>query len=418
MNKKLSIFLMVMFIFSMVGGAFANDNVQLNGMNPDQSIGNQGVMDFTNKSNNNPVNGLCVDEGTYIDFRDIVPVTDGTNGVKNASKVKSLIINNYKPDMTKQQGYDLQGAIWFFTDGKTPTNPEQQSMIDNAIADTNEYADIYCLLVNNKTYLVSNITTNETKLVDKKVSKNSNIEQISQTSVSSNEIIPDGQTIETNSVTNFLGSTTDVATETIDHTDKVCTIVTTTVTNFYNTITTIITTSFFKNVTTTNITTWYKNTTTITVEKCYQDTLTTNETYTNVLDYLCFTFDSVQKCDKQKLILFTVTSKEICSNYSNVYVNYNDWKKICEKVKTNEFSEETQKIDINCFNETNTNIIETPFSNQTQTVDISCKDKEKNETVVTVNNETIPMQTTGVPIAAGLLSALAILGGFVAAKRK
>ncbi|MDP3065959.1 MAG: hypothetical protein Q8N08_04395, partial [Methanobacteriaceae archaeon] len=144
MNKKIMpILLILVLAISSIGATFGADNVKLEGMDADKSIGNVGVMNLTNTTSGGRVNGLCVEKGQYIYIGDTVPVTPGTNGITNNNQVKQLVYENYRDDMTPQEGYDLQHAIWFFTDGIPAENVAQLDMIDRVrnnpkvIPDTN-----------------------------------------------------------------------------------------------------------------------------------------------------------------------------------------------------------------------------------------------------------------------------------------
>lgn len=395
MRKAMTVLLMSLMLLSMVGFASAAD-ITLTGMDTDKSIGNQGVMVF----NETGVKGLCVDKYTYINFGDSVPVTTGTNGLTNASKVKTLIIQNYRPNMTAQEGYDLQGAIWYFTNNVQPANQAQQTMIDNAIADQTEYPDIYILFLSNETVLKNNQTTCSTEVIGETTSSESVITEIGKTSTSETNTIPNGQTVKESIVTKYLGQIVNTTTEVIDHGDKICTKTITTITNLYDLITTTITTDYFTNVTDTNTTTYYKNTTTTTKITNYLDTFTTTETYESTTKYLDFVFNSVQKKCKQQLILFTATPRTEVQEYTNTYNEYKEWNDTqvtVEEVLFNTTEKTSQSVDFSNSSEAVTN---DPFNTTVENIETVCKDVSTNNTPdIPVKTRSIPMQATGIPLA-------------------
>lgn len=417
MKNKIAGVLALMLILSMMGFASAADTVTLENMNTNQSIGYQGVSNLTNNTDGSSVNGLCVDEHTSIYFGDTVPVTDGTIGVTNASYVKSLIVNNYKKDMTKQQGYDLQGAIWYFTDGKTPENAEQQAMIDNALADTNVYSDVYDYLYLTITTPNGSEKTNNTELINTETTSNSVIVWMAQDITSNAVTEQTGQTIEENTITNFLGETIDTVTETITGEDRICTITTTTVTDFFEEVTTTIVTTFFRTTTTDNITDYYQNTTTITTKNYYKDTIVTTNYYKTEKDYITFAFNSVQKPDKQNLILFTADYWTDIIYWDDAQTTYNYWDSSNTEVTTEDFSEFSQDITTEDFSTVDTWTDTYPFSIITQTIEWNCVPIVTNNTTVD-DPETVPMQDTGAPLAALTLGMLSIVGGAIVGRRK
>lgn len=413
MNKTISLFIIGMMIFSSFGVVFATDDVELEGMNPEQSVGNQGVMILTNQTNGEQVNGLCTDKDTIIYFGDVVPITSGTDGLHNASIVKTLIIQNWRANMTAQQGYDLQGAIWYFTDGTAPANAEQQTMINNALADSNIYPDVYSLLIKNETVLIDNQTTSNTEIIGTNSSSVSVIEQIGQSNDSSSVVTPNGQTITENTIVKFLNQTSNTVTQVFEHGNKICTKTITTVTDFYEEITTIITTNFYLNTTTDNITTYYKNTTTTTTDTQYKRANTTVETWENCLGYLDFCFSSVQKRCKQELILFTVTPREVKTEYNTSYTTCEYWTETNTSVQESFFNESIITTQTEKFNESSTETITDPYSVQKENVTWKCVEKPTNNTIVKtpVVTAAIPMQATGTPLALLVLAILLITGG-------
>jgi len=243
-----------MVITSTIGMVFAVDTAKLESMDADKSIGYQGVMNATMKPANTELKALCTDKGQYITFGTTVPVSDSTTKIPNSNSVKQLIVDNYREDMTKQEGYDLQQAIWYFTDGIIPTTPGSQSMVEKVINNprTVPDKDVQVLLFETK------------KLIDTKTSIETIL--IATTSTSKDKItLEDKKTF----------------TETIEKE------------NCITTITTII--EYFNKETITNIINTYQKTTKIT------------ETYQIIKEYLTFNFYSYTDECKQDLIFFQVT---------------------------------------------------------------------------------------------------------------
>lgn len=388
-------------------------DVTLDGMDSSKSIGNQGVMVFNDSSK-----GLCVDKDTYINFGDSVPVTPGTAGITNATKVKSLIIHFYRNDMTKQEGYDLQGAIWYFTDGVLPANPAQQSMVNTVLADSTNYPDSYSLLLNNVTVLKNNQTSTVTKVIGTSTSTDTVISQIDQITEINSVITPNGQTTESSTVINWIGTNTDVLTEIVKNGNRICTITTTTLTNFYDEVTTTIYTSYFKNTTTTDITTYFKNTTTIKTNTEYKQTNTTTETWESTLSYLDFTFDSIQKPCKQELIKFTAIDRTVKECFNIEYSSCVKWNTTDINVKESFFNTKDTQVVVTDFNTTETVETHDLFNKTEITVNKVCKLIPENNTVPTENETSIPMQDTGMPVLPLLLALVAVMGGFAYKIRK
>ena len=410
MKKQITTTIITLLILlSTFGVVTAADNVQLQGMNPDQSIQNQGVMTLQNLTNNNQINGLCVDEGTYIFFGDIVPATDGTQGVYMADEVKDLIINNYRLDMSKEDGYNLQGAIWYFTDGRAPENQAQQDMINNAIANPTIYPDDYILILSEMTNLISVTSTTDIILLNTETTSNSVITQTGETITQNSVITQTGETITHDTITEYIESETQVTTEIKESIEKICTITTTTLTEFYKTITTTDTTQHFLNTTTTNTETGYLNITTTTTTNYYQKVITTTSTYQTVKEGLEFIFSSVQKADKQKLILFTANPHMDLQEFTEVGVEVSYFDEKSEQITKQPFTVYDQQVTFNEFNESFRTVTENPYNITTVTVDKSCKDKPKNEPAVP---ESIPMQKTGAGGLVGLIGVLLVCAGF------
>ena len=401
--KILTTLIISMLLISTLGLATATD-VTLTGMDADKSIGNQGVMKFNDTSK-----GLCTDKDTYINFGDSVPVTPGTTGITNASKVKSLIVNFYRNDMTQQQGYDLQGASWYFTNGITPANPAQQSMINTALSDTTIYPDTYTLLLKNETKLVNNNTETITEIIGTATSTNSVITQIDQKTDINSVVTPNGQTTDSSTITNFLGSQTDITTQIVQNGNKICTITTKTITDFYDSVTTTIVTSFFKNTTTNNTTNYYMNTTTVTTNNTYKQTNTTTETWESTLSYLDFTFNSIQAKCKQEIILFNAIDRTVKESWKNTYSNSIIWNTIDIQQYQNFYNVSDIVVDVKEFNTTDTQVTHDLFNETNVTIDKKCREIPTNNT--TTNETTIPMQPTGFPVIPLILGVLTIAGG-------
>lgn len=410
--KILTTLIISMLLISTLGLATATD-VTLTGMDADKSIGNQGVMKFNDTSK-----GLCTDKDTYINFGDSVPVTPGTTGITNASKVKSLIVNFYRNDMTQQQGYDLQGAIWYFTNGITPANPTQQSMINTALSDTTIYPDTYTLLLKNETKLVNNNTETITEIIGTATSTNSVITQIDQKTDINSVVTPNGQTTDSSTITNFLGSQTDITTQIVQNGNKICTITTKTITDFYDSVTTTIVTSFFKNTTTNNTTTYFMNTTTTTTNTTYKQTNTTTESWESTLSYLDFTFNSIQQKCKQEIVIFKAIDRTVKETWNKIYSNSNTWNTTDIKEEKTFFDITDINVDVTEFNTTETTIEHNPFNITTVTIDKQCREIPTNNTTnTTTPSGTIPMQDTGIPVIPAILGILTILGGLALRKQ-
>lgn len=421
MYNKAIIILVGMIVLNPFGFAFAADTVTLDKMNSNQSIGNQGVSELTNNTDDSEVNGLCVDKYTSIYFGDTVLVTSGTSGITNVNYVKSLIVNNYNENMTAQQGYDLQGAIWYFTDGIAPANNEQQAMINAALSDTTIYPDNYTMLYSSNTLLINIETTNTTELTNTITTSNSIITYLGEDKNSNTVTDEIGQTTDSNTITNKIGETTEVITETITSAEKICTKTTTTITDYFEEITTIITTTFYQNTTTENITQYYQNTTTTTTTNYYMDTLTTTDYYQTTNSYVNFLFNSVQQNNKQKLILFTTTYWSETAYSDNSTSEYNYRNSSTAIVTEKDFNIFTQKITTKNFNTTDTQTMTEFFNNITTTITWNCTPIPQNNTTIIpeeTNNETVPMQDTGAPLIYLAMAGLIILGGAAIGRRK
>ena len=419
----LALTLAIVLIISTSGTIFAADNVRLEGSNPDQSINGEGIMILTNKTSNTTINGLCTDKDTIIYTGSTHPATEGTDGVNSANIVKSLIVNNYRPDMTAQQGADLQNAIWFFTNNITIKNQEQQTMIDNALADTTVYTDAWTLLLENNTISVTNSTpVVVTEQIGQIVVSNSVISEIGKTVTIESIITPNGELVEETVVDNYLGNETSVVIEIIEENDKICTVVTTTVTEFYNSISTVVTTNCFINKTITDTTISYLNTTTTTTTTDFQNTTTITETYENCLEYLYFDFNSIQKPNVQQLILFTANVKNETETRNILYVTTDEWTETSEDIVEEEFETVEQEVIINEFNETSQSVTETLYEVQKEEIVKTCEDKP----VIPIEPEpiepvtlraTVQMQNTGMSVIPAILGLLAVLGGIVVGRK-
>lgn len=264
---KINILAVIMVLIMAISGSgivFAANSATLQSMDVNKSVGYVGVQNYTNDQNGSHINALCVDENTYIYFGDSVPITTGTAGVPQSNSVKLLIVNNYRDNMTQQQGANLQEAIWFFSNGKIPTDPAVLALINSTQANSTVVNDSdYKQVLSNNTTLV-NETINSTL-----VKINTNVSSITNT-------------------TN-LGNTTTVQTI---------------VNNAYTKVITTIQ-SFFQTQTTTNTTNTYLNITTIT------------DFYQTTVNSLIFNFDSYTNGDLQKLIFFTDTPLTEIFNNSN-----------------------------------------------------------------------------------------------------
>ena len=252
MNRNiLPILLVLILAISTIAPVLAADTATFEGMDGDKSIGNTGVMDFKNDTSESELNGLCVEKNQFIYEGDSVPVSPGTVGIDHASQVKQLIVENYRENMTKQQGYDLQHAVWFFTDNMLPENQAQKDMINSVLNNPLYIPDSgYKELVGTQTTLVDSKSTETIQLIDTQTNKSEEITQIGQ----------------------------NVFVETITLEDCIKTI-TTTVTLFNQHISIDIVNTFLK-------------------------TTTTVDTYKIVKEYLSFDFNKYLSHKKQDLIIF------------------------------------------------------------------------------------------------------------------
>ena len=160
--------MVVLFICSIIGATSAVDTVKLDSMDSGKSIGDVGVTNLTNSTNptTNPVKGLRVDE--YIVIGDTVPVTTGTSDITNNTHIKQLIVQNYRDDMTPQGGVDVQYAIWYFTGNKTydQLTLAQQTLVDSVKDNQTDVPDrdARVALPSEKT-LISSVTATDIKLI-------------------------------------------------------------------------------------------------------------------------------------------------------------------------------------------------------------------------------------------------------------
>ncbi len=249
-----SILLVLTIVLGSVSTAFAVDTVKLDSMDSGKSVGYVGVMNLTETSTQDPVKGLCVEKGEYINFGDKVPYQDGTGDVPESNSVKKLIVQNYRDNMTPQEGKDLQEAIWWYTDGITPTSAGAKAMIAAADADSSTIPDSgYSVVVSTTKKLISTTITEE--------------------------IIP------LNAVSNSSSEITKVNEETSveEVVSETCVKTITTVVEYFNKHTTIDTITTF------------------------QKTITTINVYEITKNLLTFDFDQAVNKRKQDLILFTAT---------------------------------------------------------------------------------------------------------------
>lgn len=343
-----------------LGAVSAANSNTLQGMDANKSIGYVGVQNYTNDQNGSHVNGLCVDEYTYINFGDSVPVTTGTSGVPASNSVKLLIVNNYRDNMTQQQGADLQNAIWFFTNNKTTTDPAVLALINSTQANSTTVSDANYKQILSTTKTLVNETNTSTNVL------------VGTTSTSSSITIPTGQntTIQT-----IVG--------------KTCTKV----------ITTVV--SFFTTQTTTNTTDTYLNTTTIT------------DFYQTTVNSLIFNFNSYVGNCKQKLIFFTDTPDVNITNSNNSTVI---------PVYSNNSTINVVNTYFNTTTITSKCIPFPPVNNTTTTNTTTPTKTTNNTTAITtpaspLNKAGIAMQHTGVPIAPLGTAILAVIGSIVAARK-
>jgi hypothetical protein len=246
MNGK--VLMSIIAIFAMIGsiGAASAETVTFHGFNPGQSIGTAGIQNWQTNTGQK-LQGLCVDAFTWI-TKGKHTVTTGTKQIKNANIVKELILKYYNTKMTKINGYNLQYAIWSFTNGVKPVNAAQKSMIASAKHSTTKIPDIY-------------------------------------TKISSKVITFTGPS----STTTYTPITTSTTTSNVI--------------NLVNKITQTFKCGCHETLVTYNR---YSNTTTTNTTTSYNTVVTTKQTYTTTTKGNTITFNSIIKGPTQKIILFTV----------------------------------------------------------------------------------------------------------------
>lgn len=259
--KGISAIIVLFLVLGSLGSTFAVDQLQLTGMDTDKSIGNIGVMTF----NDTTQKGLCTDKGQTIYFGEVVTVTPGTSGVDNSNSVKKLIVQNYRENMTEQDGYNLQQAIWYFTDGVSPVNSQVQDMIDGANDDASLIPDSgYTVLVNQSTILVATETKETIELLDTKTTSVDNI--------------------------TLLGTTESIERIVGDECVKVIT----------------------------TITSVFSNETTLTTVNTYLKTTIITDTYQTIKNYLEFDFNSFVSRYRQDIIIFSATPSQEVTTFNEV----------------------------------------------------------------------------------------------------
>ena len=222
------------------------------GYSPSTSIGTEGLQNWVYNTGQT-VHGLCVDAFTRL-HGNPHPVTPGTKNVVNANKVKLLIVQNFFNVKSKLSGQHLSLAVWYFTNGIKSNNANVNTLINRA-------------------------KNCNTIIPDNYVQKLSTTSKSTITSVCSVKFI--GQCVNSSSVVKCLGTCKS-------YVICGCYKITTIVTKYSNTTTTTTTDKYVKLNTTTNTT-----------------VKTTKEN--------CWNFNSITAKNNQKIILFNVTPKTVCT---------------------------------------------------------------------------------------------------------
>jgi hypothetical protein len=287
-QKIIAVLAFLLTVSLAIGISTAVDTVTLKNMDPDKSIDYRGVMNLEEDNTGAPIKGLCVEKTQTINFGNSVPRTQGTTSINNNNNVKKLITQNYRPGMTKQQGSDLQEAIWYFTEvNYVPSTQNAMDMVNNAIADTSSIPD----------------RDAKVKLSEEKSLKSTTTKE---------EVIEIGSTSTSTELNKLVDTKTNI--------EKIVT------DTCIKTITTI--TEYFVKQTTTDTTTFFKKIT------------TQIDVYEVMTSYMTFNFDSVINQNKQDLILFTANQSEETTEET------------VENPVVEEFSEDSQEITETPFEET------------------------------------------------------------------
>jgi hypothetical protein len=245
MRKTIAILIAIIAMMGTVGATSATTAV-FHGFNPNQSIGTAGIQNWQTNTGTN-LKGLCVDAYTFI-TKGNHQVTTNTNTIKNANIVKLLIVKYYNPKMSKIDGYNLQYAIWYFTNGVKPQNAAQHALILSVQGTKDKIPDVFTQKLSSKTVQTSDKNTTTYTPISTKTTQNS--------------------------IINLINSVTQVCKH-----------------GCYTIITTI---NHYSNTTTTNTTTQYNK------------TVTNTQTFKTTTNLKQTTFNSIIAKNTQKIILFTV----------------------------------------------------------------------------------------------------------------
>lgn len=305
--------LMLVSVMSM-GAIYAPDpTATFDGLDPTKSQNNQGIMNLTNNTDQSNINGLCAQPlpMEYISNGDIVTVTPGTDQIVANQKVKQLIANNYREDMTPQQGSDLQNAIWSLTSpGYQAVTPGAQAMLD---------------------------------------------------AIDASVVIPDsGYKVQVGEVVTYDHTDTTIVTEETGSTSKSSDIITKI--GELTTVTQEVTEDCIKTITT--IVESFNKQTTIDTVTSFTTTTTITSYYNVVKEYLTFDFNSVispitENAGKQDLILFTATPSV-------------EESKITEsETSVEQFTKESQEIINTPFDVTTVTSICDPVKEEVQNVTVN-----------------------------------------------
>ena len=125
-------------------------------------IGNAGLLDVKEAG----YIGICADYSKKRSDPNTYKITS-TKNIKNSNQVKQLIVKYYYAGMGKKAAYNLQYAVWYFTNGIKPKNPTVKKMIHSVKSGVHIH-DTYLKLISSK--VTTKSSTNTTiKLIDSQV---------------------------------------------------------------------------------------------------------------------------------------------------------------------------------------------------------------------------------------------------------
>lgn len=352
--------LSVLFCFLILlnwSGVYASEII-VTDMDENKSFDGIGLM----KTNQKNMYAVCVEHDVKFTLGQQISTTDGTSQIKQNNPVKQLIVNNYRENMSKEEGAALQEAIWYFTDKRETDNVLAKKMISN-VNESLIIEDETKVLISNKSEFKEKQSSNEIKLVDR-INKSSVNETLISTIVKTSEEIINNQIIKT----------------------------------------------------TTKVKTFLKETETDIIE-LYENKTITKEIYEVTEKYLNFKFSSYLDPLKQNMILFeTSTDENKYNSYkeSTETTNYSKNKKEnkSETYQTTEITKEFKNITTNeneskpINNDNNTN------NDKNKKINLNKTTKNKKSSI----DNGISMKSTGLPVI--FLALLVLLMSTVIYRRK